>query len=272
MGMPELPEVETTCRGIRPHLTGRKILGAEVRERRLRWPVATEIDALAGQRIQAVERRAKYILLRFADGTAIVHLGMSGSLRLCDWSTAWRKHDHLALLLEGGLQLRFHDPRRFGCWLWTDANPLDHELLHGLGPEPLGGDFNEAHLAAACAGRKAAIKQTIMDARVVVGVGNIYACEALFTARIDPRRAAGRISSGRLGRLAEAIRTVLARSIEQGGTTLRDFLREDGSPGYFRQQLQVYDREGQPCRQCCAPVRRIVIGQRSTYFCPRCQK
>jgi formamidopyrimidine-DNA glycosylase len=270
--MPELPEVETTCRGIRPHLAGRRILSTQVRERRLRWPVAREIDTLAEQRIDSVERRAKYILMKFGTGTAIVHLGMSGSLRLCEPALAWRKHDHLGLTIDNGLELRFHDPRRFGCWLWTSADPLGHPLLRNLGPEPLGPGFNADRLATACAGRKAGIKQTIMDAKVVVGVGNIYACEALHTAGIDPRRAAGRISRARLGGLVDAIREVLARSIDQGGTTLRDFLREDGTPGYFRQQLKVYEREGEPCRQCGAPVKRIVLGQRSTYFCQRCQR
>ena len=270
--MPELPEVETTCRGIRPHLAGRRITRVDIRETRLRWPVAPEIGGLAGQRVDSVGRRAKYILLEFSTGTAIVHLGMSGSLRLCGPESAWRRHDHLALALDSGLELRFHDPRRFGCWLWTGGSAPQHALLRGLGPEPLGGAFDGGHLAAACSGRKASIKQTIMDASVVVGVGNIYACEALHAAGIDPRRAAGRVGRARLDRLADSIREVLARSIEQGGTTLRDFLREDGSPGYFRQQLQVYGRTGQPCRACATPVRRVLQGQRSTFFCPRCQK
>lgn len=270
--MPELPEVETTCRGIRPHLAGRRIVAAEVRERRLRWPVPQGIDALAGQRIGSVQRRAKYILLGADKGTAIVHLGMSGSMRLCSPQLEWRKHDHVGLTLEGGLQLRYHDPRRFGCWLWTESDPLQHDLLRKLGPEPLGDAFTVEHLARVCAGRKASIKQTIMDAHVVVGVGNIYACEALFMAGIDPRRAAARVSRARLSLLLDAVKAVLAHSIEQGGTTLRDFLREDGSPGYFRQQLQVYDRAGEPCRKCGAPIRRIVLGQRSTCFCQHCQR
>jgi formamidopyrimidine-DNA glycosylase len=271
--MPELPEVETTCCGIRPHLLGRRIAAVEVRERRLRWPVPAQIDALAGACVSSVERRAKYILIRCgAAGCAIVHLGMSGSLRLCGPDVPWRKHDHLGLALADGMQLRFHDPRRFGCWLWTPGDPLAHPLLRDLGPEPLGGGFDTGHLAHACRGRAASIKQVIMEARVVVGVGNIYACEALFASGIDPRRAAGRISRARLARLTEAIRTVLGRSIEQGGTTLRDFLREDGQPGYFRQQLQVYDREGEPCRACATPIRRIVLGQRSTCYCPSCQR
>jgi formamidopyrimidine-DNA glycosylase len=270
--MPELPEVETTVRGIRPHLAGRQIRSVEVRERRLRWPVPAQIDALAGQRILRIDRRAKYILLYVDGGSALVHLGMSGSLRLCEQPVAWRKHDHLGLLLDSGLQLRYHDPRRFGCWLWQAGDPLEHPLLAGLGPEPLGDAFTAAQLIRAVKGRSTPIKQAIMDAKLVVGVGNIYACEALFAAGIDPRKPAGKVSRPKLGRLVEAIRTVLQRSIEQGGTTLRDFLREDGSPGYFRQQLQVYDRTGLPCHTCATPIQRIVLGQRSTFFCPRCQR
>jgi len=230
------------------------------------------IDGMTGQRVLRVERRAKYLLIRCERGSAIVHLGMSGSLRLCASDVAWRPHDHLALNMEGGLQLRYHDPRRFGCWLWTDDEPLQHPLLKDLGPEPLGAEFTGGHLAGRCQGRKASIKQTIMDGQVVVGVGNIYACEALFAAGIDPRKAAGRVGRAKLERLVDAIRAVLVRSIEQGGTTLRDFLREDGSPGYFRQQLQVYDRAGEPCRACGGPIKRITLGQRSTFFCPYCQR
>jgi formamidopyrimidine-DNA glycosylase len=271
--MPELPEVETTCRGVRPYLEGHGITVVRVRERRLRWPVPAEIDALAGRRVEHVRRRAKYILVDIAGGgSLIIHLGMSGSLRICRPEVAWRPHDHVGLSLDSGYQIRFHDPRRFGCWLWAEADPLAHPLLRDLGPEPLGDAFTASHLAAACRGRSAAIKQAIMDAHTVVGVGNIYACEALFAAGIDPRRAAGRVSRPRLERLVAEIRAVLQRSIDQGGTTLRDFLREDGEPGYFSQQLQVYGREGEPCRSCGTPIRRIVLGQRSTYFCPRCQR
>lgn len=270
--MPELPEVETTCRGIRPHLCGQRILSVLVRERRLRWPVDTEIDALCGQCILAVERRAKYLLLRVDQGTVLVHLGMSGSLRLVHPNTATRKHDHVLIDLGNGLQLRYHDPRRFGAWLWTNEDPLAHPLLSKLGPEPLSADFHGEYLHACCRQRKKTIKESIMDASVVVGVGNIYASEALFYAGIHPARAAGRISRARLTRLAGTIQTVLQRSIEQGGTTLRDFLREDGSPGYFRQQLAVYERRGQPCHQCGGPIHHRILGQRSTYFCPTCQK
>ncbi len=271
--MPELPEVETTCRGIRPYITGRRIRHVRVRCRQLRWPVPDQVETLAGTRITGVARRAKYILLDLDQaGTLIVHLGMSGSLRICKNAVPLRPHDHVVLELDDRTELRYHDPRRFGCWLWTDEDPMQHSLLASLGPEPLASDFDGDYLTGACRKRTAAIKQVIMDAHTVVGVGNIYACEALFAAGIHPRRKATRISHKRLDRLVHCIREVLNRSIDQGGTTLRDFLREDGQPGYFKQQLAVYDREGQPCLNCGTPVRRIVLGQRSTYFCPSCQR
>lgn len=271
-GMPELPEVETTCRGVRPHLLERKILAVTVRERRLRWPVDTGIDALTGQKIQGVFRRAKYLLIKVDLGTVIVHLGMSGSLRIVDPSHPLRKHDHLILLLDNGLELRFHDPRRFGAWLWTAGNPNQHPLLNKLGPEPLSAEFDGDYLCQCCRGRKKSIKELLMDASLVVGVGNIYASESLFYAGILPGRAAGRVSRERLQKLAESVKMVLQRSILQGGTTLRDFLREDGSPGYFRQQLAVYERKGQPCRICQTVIKHRVLGQRSTYYCPKCQR
>jgi formamidopyrimidine-DNA glycosylase len=270
--MPELPEVETTCRGIRPHLEGSDIRGVQVLERRLRWRVAEAIEALAGQSISAVERRAKYILIQCTQGTLLIHLGMSGSLRLCEPSVELRKHDHIILKLSSGLELRFHDPRRFGCWLWHVGDVSSHPLLRDMGPEPLADVFNFKYLSARCSGRRTTIKQLIMDAKVVVGVGNIYACEALFEARIDPSTPAGLLDRNQLRRLITEIRKVLRRSIEQGGTTLRDFLREDDQPGYFKQQLMVYDREGQPCRVCGTPIIRQVQGQRSTFFCPECQR
>jgi formamidopyrimidine-DNA glycosylase len=270
--MPELPEVETTCRGIRPHLCGKTVLAVTIRERRLRWPVDPAIDLLVGQTCRSVERRAKYLLLRTDTGTAIVHLGMSGSLRVVKPDLPARKHDHVLITLDSGLELRFHDPRRFGAWLWTFTDPLQHPLLQKLGPEPLSADFNGTYLHQHCRGRKKTIKETLMDASVVVGVGNIYASESLFYAGIHPTRAAGRISIQRMHQLVDAIKAVLKRSIEQGGTTLRDFLREDGSPGYFRQQLAVYERKGQACHECGHPIRHRILGQRSTYFCPHCQR
>lgn len=271
--MPELPEVETTCRGIRPHVEGRSIHSVTVCQRQLRWPVPRQVDELAGSRIEQVSRRAKYILIRMDNGEhLIIHLGMSGSLRICGKEVALRPHDHVAVRLDDGNELRYHDPRRFGCWLWTNSDPMEHPLLARLGPEPLSEEFNGAFLSNACKGRTASIKQVIMDAHTVVGVGNIYACEALFAAGIHPQRKAARVSSKRLESLVGCIKDVLQRSITQGGTTLRDFLREDGQPGYFKQQLAVYDKEGEPCINCGTAVKRIVLGQRSTYFCPSCQR
>ncbi len=271
--MPELPEVETTRRGLAPHLTGHQITGVTVRQPQLRWPVPCGLAAtLRGRTIEAVERRGKYLLLRFAHGTLILHLGMSGSLYLVAAGTAAGKHDHLDLGLDSGLMLRLTDPRRFGAVLWTRADPLQHELLRELGPEPLDDAFDGAYLATRAQGRKAAIKLLIMDSKVVVGVGNIYANEALFRAGIDPRRPAGRVAAARLGRLAVAIKAVLREAIQQGGTTLRDFVGGDGKPGYFAQQLRVYGREGESCPQCGGTVRSVRLGQRSTYYCPVCQR
>lgn len=272
--MPELPEVETTRRGIEPHLLGRCLGEMVIRETRLRQPVPESLGELAGREVTGVRRRGKYLIVDLAPaGAVIIHLGMSGSLRLVGGGEDFRKHDHLAFGLPGGWQLRYHDPRRFGLVLHVpEGDPLEHPLLVSLGPEPLSGDFDAAHLHAACRGRSAGIKQVIMDPRVVVGVGNIYASEALFRAGIRPRTAAGRLSRPRLARLVEAIRQVLAESIEQGGTTLRDFVNSAGEPGYFRQRLFVYERGGQPCRQCGAAVRHAVLGQRSTYWCPVCQR
>lgn len=271
--MPELPEVETTRRGIEPHAVGERICEVIVRRRDLRQPVPESLDEVEGRRITAVGRRSKYLLVAIDDGTTLIlHLGMSGSLRVASPSDAWKKHDHVGITLGNGKQLRFHDPRRFGLLLRVSGNPEDHPLLRDLGPEPLGGAFTAASLAAACAKRSAAIKLVIMDAKVVVGVGNIYASEALFRAGIRPRTAARRVSKPRLAKLVTAIREVLTDSIEAGGTTLRDFVSSDGEPGYFRQKLFVYDRKGEPCRVCGTPIRHAVIGQRSTYWCPKCQK
>ncbi len=271
--MPELPEVETTRRGIAPSLEGRRVEAVRVFDPRLRWPVPAELaGALAGQRIEAVRRRAKYLLLETAGGTLILHLGMSGSLRVSDPETPRRRHDHLEIRLDSGRCLRLHDPRRFGAALWTREPPAEHPLLAPLGPEPLGEGFDGAYLRRVGRGRRQAIKPFIMNNRIVVGVGNIYANEALFRAGIHPRRAAGRISARRMEALVEAIRAVLAAAIEQGGTTLRDFLREDGQPGYFRQRLEVYERGGEPCPRCTATIRQALIGQRSSYYCPRCQR
>ena len=270
--MPELPEVETTLRGVLPHVIGKRVREVMVRDKRMRWPVPDTIHELEGCRIESGVRRAKYMLFGTAKGTLLVHLGMSGNLRVLPADTPFKKHDHVAITMEDGRQLRLHDPRRFGAALWIEGDPAEHALLRDLGPEPLGDEFTVETLHAACAGKTAAIKQVIMDAHVVVGVGNIYASEALFMAGIDPRKPAGKVSKPRLAKLVQAIRKVLAASIEMGGTTLRDFVNESGEPGYFKQTLRVYDREGEPCRVCETPVKRIVQGQRATYFCPKCQK
>ncbi|MFW6341807.1 MAG: bifunctional DNA-formamidopyrimidine glycosylase/DNA-(apurinic or apyrimidinic site) lyase [Halothiobacillaceae bacterium] len=270
--MPELPEVETTRRGITPHLTGRIIRFATVRDGRLRWPVRADLPAwLQGRRIEAIERRAKYLLLRLSGpATLVVHLGMSGSLRLVTPEIPPRKHDHIDLVLDSGQALRYHDPRRFGAFLDHEGHG-EHPRLAGLGPEPLEDKFDGDHLAAAARGRRLAIKKLIMTNTVVVGVGNIYANEALFLARIHPATPAGNCTPDQLQRLAGTIRQVLADAIVQGGTTLRDFVREDGQPGYFAQSLRVYDRHGEPCRTCASPIERQVIDQRASFFCPSCQ-
>jgi formamidopyrimidine-DNA glycosylase len=270
--MPELPEVETTRRGIAPWVEAQRVTRLEVRQPMLRWPVPAQLAQwIEGDRVGRVERRGKYLLFRFTRGWVIIHLGMSGSLRLLPQGTEPGKHDHLDLLFASGQLLRLTDPRRFGAVLWQE-NGTQHSLLAQLGPEPLSEAFNPEYLQAACKGRRTAIKTLVMNARVVVGIGNIYANEALYRAGIDPRRAAGRIAAGRLALLVEAIKSVLAAAIEQGGTTLRDFVGGDGKPGYFKQQLDVYGRGGQPCQGCGEPLSEIRVGQRSTVYCPRCQR
>lgn len=270
--MPELPEVETTRQGIAPHLLGQKVESLWLHNPSLRWPVPASLPALVeGQAVTGVDRRAKYLLLHQSHGTMLVHLGMSGSLRLSDPEEPLRRHDHVEMRLASGRHLRFNDPRRFGAWLWSEDWP-DHALIRELGPEPLGELFTGDYLHARARGRRTAIKAFIMDHHVVVGVGNIYASEALFMAGIDPARAAGRISRARLTALTIAIKEVLANAIAQGGTTLRDFINSDGQPGYFRQSLRVYGRLGEPCPQCQTPLRGRRIGQRSTVYCRRCQR
>ena len=271
--MPELPEVETTRRGIAPALTGRRVDALVVRDRRLRWPIAPNLEsAVRGQIVRRVGRRAKYLLLRFDTGTAIVHLGMSGSLRMLASDTPPAAHDHWDLRLEQGVSMRYHDPRRFGSLHWTAGDPDLHPLLARLAPEPLSLAFDAEHLFRATRGRKAAIKTLIMNSRIVVGVGNIYASEALFRAAISPFRAAGRLTRAQSAALAEAIKQVLGEAIRIGGTTLRDYVNADGAPGYFRQELFVYERGGEACRVCGAAVRRREQGRRSTYWCPACQR
>jgi formamidopyrimidine-DNA glycosylase len=270
--VPELPEVETTRRGLTPHLLGRTVVALDVRQPQLRWPIARELRTLLpGQRIEAIERRAKYLLVHTEPGSALLHLGMSGSLRVLPATTAVGLHDHIDWRLDSGHVLRYTDPRRFGCQLWQARGEV-HPLLAGLGPEPLSDDFDGGRLWALSRGRRAAVKVFLMDQAIVVGVGNIYASEALFAAGIHPKRAAGSISRERYDRLAEEVKRILSYAITRGGTTLRDFINPDGAPGYFEQELFVYGRVGQPCKVCGAPIRSIVLGQRSTFFCARCQR
>lgn len=270
--MPELPEVETTCRGIAPHITGQRIRRVIIRQPRLRWPIPEDLPRLLqGRKLLSVARRGKYLLLSFHHGTLIIHLGMSGSLRLVKAETAVQKHDHFDLQLGNGRQLRLRDPRRFGAVLWTDQPVMNHPLLVDLGPEPLADRFDGEYLHAQGRSRRIPIKQLIMDSKTVVGVGNIYANESLFRAAIHPTRPSNRISHQRYLRLAEEIRNVLREAITQGGTTLRDFLNEDGNPGYFAQSLLVYGKSGEPCPRCGKAIRSKTIGQRSTFFCPGCQ-
>lgn len=271
--MPELPEVETTRRGILPVLQHQRIVDVIVRNPRLRWPIAADFASrLRGQRIRDVQRRAKYLLIELERGTVIWHLGMSGSLRILPADVPPRGHDHVDVVLSSGRVLRFNDPRRFGCAVWTEHDAQTHDLLKELGPEPLSDDFDVEYLAAKAKGRSVAIKQFIMNAHIVVGVGNIYASEALFRAGIRPRRVTGRIKRDELTRLVKAIKTVLNEAIKVGGTTLRDYVNASGAPGYFRQKLFVYERGGEPCRKCQAIIVQFVQGQRSTYYCPTCQR
>jgi formamidopyrimidine-DNA glycosylase len=270
--LPELPEVETTRRGLAPHLVGRTVVALDIRQPRLRWPIPPALrDSLPGQQIEAIERRAKYLLVHTKPGSAILHLGMSGSLRVLPATTPIGPHDHVDWRLDSGRVLRYTDPRRFGSQLWQPRGEI-HPLLAGLGPEPLSDDFDGALLWTRSRGRKAAVKLFLMDQAIVVGVGNIYASEALFAAGIHPKRPAGSLSRERYARLAAEVKRILAYAITRGGTTLRDFISPDGVPGYFEQELFVYGRGGQPCRVCGTPIKATVIGQRSTFHCPRCQR
>jgi len=269
--MPELPEVETSRRGIEPYVVNRKIAGVQIRERRLRWPVSLDIDErLPGATITSVDRRAKYLLINTTSGTAILHLGMSGSVFIVDRDTPAGVHDHVDIELDSGHALRLHDPRRFGSLHWSD-DAHHHWLLKDLGPEPLGDEFDGRYLRERSRGRRVAVKQFIMNANIVVGVGNIYASESLYLAGINPKRAAGHIALPRYERLADAIRKVLQRAIRAGGTTLRDYYGGNGESGWFQQELNVYGREGEPCNVCDRPVTVIVQGQRATYYCKNCQ-
>jgi len=269
--LPELPEVETSRRGIEPYLDDRTITRVVIRERRLRWPISRDVDRrLPGETVTSVGRRAKYLLINTTGGTAILHLGMTGSVFLVPHDTPATVHDHVDIELDSGIALRLRDPRRFGS-LHFAREPTSHWLLKDLGPEPLGNEFDGDYLWQKSRGRRIAVKPFIMDAKVVVGVGNIYASESLYLAGIHPKRAAGRISRERYGWLADGIRSVLEKSIAAGGTTLRDFFGGDGEAGYFAQELAVYGREDEPCYACGRPITSIVLGQRATYYCKDCQ-
>lgn len=271
--MPELPEVETTLRGLIPHLLGRQVIQVLVRTPALRWPLPGHLaELLSGQTILGLSRRAKYLLIAFEQGTVLLHLGMSGHLRMVPSHTPAGKHDHIDLQLSDGQQLRYHDPRRFGALLWIEQEDLHtHPLLSRLGPEPFAPEMTGGYLYSHARGRRVTVKSFIMDQRIVVGVGNIYASEALFRAGIHPQRAAGRVSRARFDALAAAMREVLSAAIAAGGTTLRDFSNAAGRPGYFSQQLRVYGRSGQPCPNCGAFLCQQRIAQRASYFCPHCQ-
>jgi formamidopyrimidine-DNA glycosylase len=272
--MPELPEVETTLRGVRPHLEGCTVAAVRVRNGALRWPVPPDLGSqISGRPIVALSRRGKYLLLHLPHGALLLHLGMSGSLRVVPIELPPRKHDHVDLLLSSGYALRFHDPRRFGSILWQPGpDPNRHPLLAHLGPEPFGPEFSGAYLHRRSRGRRVTVKGFIMDSGIVVGVGNIYACEALFAASIHPARVAGRVGATRYGHLAETIRNVLQAAIEAGGTTLRDFSDANGEPGYFSRELAAYGRAGDPCRRCGTAIRVVWIARRASYYCPRCQR
>ncbi len=283
--MPELPEVETTRRGLAPHLEGRRVLEVTLRRQDLRWPIPNDIRTrLPGQRIEAVRRRAKYLLMDTDAGTAIWHLGMSGSMRVLPADTPVGAHDHVDLSIESATRaksrvLRFNDPRRFGCLLWQPLGET-HELLRDLGPEPLadaddaasGEAFSGDYLYERSRGRSAPVKAFLMDQKIVVGVGNIYAAEALFMAGVSPLRAAGKVSRARYGAIADAVRTILRYAIDRGGTTLRDFLSPDGAPGYFEQELSAYGRGGEACPRCGRPMKQAMLAQRATVWCGHCQK
>jgi formamidopyrimidine-DNA glycosylase len=271
--MPELPEVETTRRGIEPHAVGRRIVEMRLYEKRLRWKVQEDLpDLIAGQVIRHAKRRAKYLLLELDSGTLMLHLGMSGSLRVLPADAPLLPHDHFDIVLSGGNTLRFNDPRRFGSLHYITGDPNEHPLLAKLAPEPLEAAFNADYLWRVTRRRKVAIKQLLMNSQLVVGVGNIYASEALFKAKVRPKRQARNLTREEVTRLVKAVKSVLGMAIRVGGTTLRDYVGADGQPGYFRQKLFVYERNKQPCRTCTTPVRQLTQGQRSTYYCPTCQK
>ena len=271
--MPELPEVETTRRGIEPLVANKIVDHVQIFNASLRWPVSDELrSVLPGQRISSVSRRSKYLLFAFDQGTLIVHLGMTGHLRVDSCTSERRKHDHVEIVFKDGSALRYNDSRRFGAMLWTESDPHQHIRLNGLGPEPFKPEFNATYLFKLSRGRSVAVKPFLMNASVVVGVGNIYASEALFRAGIAPTCPAGKVSKAAYGRLTRVVREILAAAISAGGTTIRDFSDSQGNPGYFKQELRVYGRAGQACTSCCDFIKQIKLGQRSTFYCPSCQQ
>lgn len=270
--MPELPEVETTMRGIEPHICGQIIAELVVRNRQLRWPVPKNLEKIIrGQTINRLERRGKYIIFQCNTGCMLLHLGMSGRVRMLEKPRPPEKHDHVDMVFSNGKTLRFTDPRRFGAVLFSDKNIAEHPLLSHLGPEPLTPEFNGEYLMARAKSRKLAVKSFIMDSKIVVGVGNIYAAEALFMAGIHPEFPAGKITRVKYDELVAAIKSILQSAIKKGGTTLKDFSQSDGKPGYFSIELQVYGKQKQPCPRCKTTLELLKIGQRSTVFCPVCQ-
>lgn len=271
--MPELPEVETVLQGLNPHLQNQTIKNIVVRENRLRWKIpASFVNSLKNQRIIKLERRGKYLLVHCHKGSLIIHLGMSGSLRLEKEKSNINKHDHVDIFLSNKFILRFNDPRRFGCMIWTTSNPVQHALLKNLGPEPLSPEFNEKYLYQRAQNKKIAIKNFIMASHVVVGVGNIYANEALFKAKIHPEKPAGKLDQQQYAQLVKQIKKVLQHAIKVGGTTIRNFSNVAGKPGYFKQQLNVYGRGNLDCYVCKALLIETRLGQRTTVYCPKCQK
>ena len=275
--MPELPEVETTLRGIAPHIDGKKIEKVIIRQSKLRWPIHPNLaQILAGRKILACNRRAKYLIITFETGILLIHLGMSGSLRIFtaddERIATPDKHDHLDFVFDDGTVLRYHDPRKFGAVLWYEGIAEHHPLLEKLGPEPLSDDFDANYLYQKLKNQKRAVKLALMDNAVVVGVGNIYANESLFLCGLHPLKLAANLTRNQCERLVDTIKSVLAKAIEQGGTTLKDFLQPDGRPGYFAQELLVYGNKGKPCPKCGTKIESLIIGQRNSFYCPMCQK
>ncbi len=268
--MPELPEVETSRLGITPHLQGQTIKAIVVRTDKLRWPIPQELQKLVGQRVQSIRRRAKYLMIDTPEGSAIIHLGMSGSLRVLDEEVPSAKHDHVDLVLENGKVLRYNDPRKFGAWLYSEVG-VAHQVLSKLGPEPLTNEFNSEYFAEKAKNKKTVVKQFIMNNAVVVGVGNIYASESLFMAQIHPKTPVGSLKASQITVLVAEIKKVLETAIKQGGTTLKDFNQVDGKPGYFAQELKVYGRAGKECPVCSSKIEEEKIGQRNSFWCGKCQ-